>query len=100
MAVSGGSYGGYMTAWIISQTDRFKAAVDGYGMTNIGAFIRGSEIPARFENYLGHDPAHYPSHSPIEFGRNIRTPTLIYHGELDPRVPVTQSRELYTQLNE
>jgi dipeptidyl aminopeptidase/acylaminoacyl peptidase len=98
MAISGASYGGYMTAWTISQTRRFRAAVVGCAITNVPSFVRSTDVPRRFEDYLGTDPSVYPRHSPMTYGEHIRTPALIWHGDQDQRVPLMQSRELYTQL--
>ena len=98
MAISGSSYGGYMTSWVISQTNRFKAAVAGCGITDVPSFLRTTDVPDRFEDYLGADDRSYARHSPMTYGTNIRTPTLIWHGDLDERVPLMQSRHLYTQL--
>ncbi|MFN0165255.1 MAG: prolyl oligopeptidase family serine peptidase [Bryobacteraceae bacterium] len=98
LAIAGASYGGYMTAWTISQTNRFKAAVAGCGITDVPSFIRTTDVPDRFEHYLGTDDRLYARHSPMNYGTNIRTPTLIWHGDRDERVPLMQSRHLYTQL--
>ncbi len=98
LAISGSSYGGYMTSWVISQTSRFKAAVAGCGITDLPSFLRTTDVPDRFEDYLGVDDRLYPRHSPMTYATNIRTPTLIWHGDLDERVPLMQSRHLYTQL--
>lgn len=98
LAIAGASYGGYMTAWSISQTRRFKAAVAGCGITEVASFIRTTDVPERFEDYLGKDPVAYPRHSPMAYGEGVRTPTLIWHGDQDARVPLMQSRHLYTQL--
>lgn len=98
LAIAGASYGGYMTAWTISQTRRFKAAVAGCGITDVPSFIRTTDVPERFEDYLGKEPALYTRHSPMAYGERIQTPTLIWHGDQDARVPLMQSRHLYTQL--
>lgn len=98
LAIAGASYGGYMTAWTISQTRRFKAAVAGCGITDVPSFIRTTDVPERFEDYLGREPVLYPRHSAMAYGEGIRTPTLIWHGDQDARVPLMQSRHLYTQL--
>ncbi|MDX1983901.1 MAG: S9 family peptidase [Bryobacteraceae bacterium] len=98
LAISGASYGGYMTAWTISQTSRFKAAIAGCGITDVASFIRTTDVPDRFEHYLGADDRLYARHSPMTYGASIRTPTLIWHGDRDERVPLMQSRHLYTQL--
>jgi dipeptidyl aminopeptidase/acylaminoacyl peptidase len=98
LAISGDSYGGYIAAWSITQTKRFRAAVVGCGITNIVSFIGTTDVPSRFENYLGTDPRLYVRLSPMEYVDRVRTPALIWHGDQDPRVPPTQGRELYTAL--
>ncbi len=98
MAMSGSSYGGYMTSWTISQTNRFKAVVIGAPITDLPSFLRTTDVPERFESYLGTDRKRYYRGSPMYFGENIRTPALIWHGDADIRVPVMQSRHLYTAM--
>ncbi len=98
MAISGASYGGYMSSWTISQTNRFRAAVIGAPITDVPSFIRTTDVPERFEDYLGRDPLAYARSSPLHFARNLRTPSLIWHGDEDIRVPLMQGRHLYTAL--
>ena len=98
MAISGASYGGYMTSWTISQTNRFKAAVIGAAITDVPSFIRTTDVPERFEDYLGKDQKRYYRSSPMYFADNIETPSLIWHGDEDIRVPLMQGRHLYTAL--
>jgi dipeptidyl aminopeptidase/acylaminoacyl peptidase len=98
MAISGSSYGGYMTAWTISQTRRFKAAATRAGISDVPSFIRTTDVPERFEDYLGTDARKYDRSSPMHFADNIVTPTLIGHCDGDPRVPLMQGRHLYTAL--
>jgi dipeptidyl aminopeptidase/acylaminoacyl peptidase len=102
LAIAGWSFGGYMTAWTISQTDRFKAAVAGAGNTNFISFSGTSDIPDYYVKYLGNafwdDNSLYLQRAPISFVKNIRTPLLILHGRDDVRVPVSQAYELYFAL--
>jgi dipeptidyl aminopeptidase/acylaminoacyl peptidase len=102
LGIMGRSYGGYMTGWIISQTARFKAACLGAGMSNLVSFYGETDIPGFMEYYWGNVPWRaldlYMRHSPISFAQNIKTPTLILHGEKDFRVPVPQAQELYRAL--
>lgn len=98
LAISGASYGGYMTAWTISQTNRFTAAVVGCAITDVPSFMRTTDVPDRFADYLGEDDRLYARHSPSTYGNNMRTPSLIWHGDADARVPLMQSRHIYTQL--
>lgn len=102
LAVGGWSFGGYMTAWIISQTNRFKAAVEGDGNTDFISFSGTSDIPDYYAEYLGNnfwdDDQLYLQSAPISHVKNITTPLLIIGGENDIRVPTTQGYELYTAL--
>ena len=98
LAISGASYGGYMTAWSITQTNRFRAAVVGCAITDLVSFFGTTDVRTRFENYLGTDPRQYVRLSPMEYVDRVRTPSLIWHGDQDPRVPPTQGREFYSAL--
>ncbi|OGT38232.1 MAG: hypothetical protein A3F11_04285 [Gammaproteobacteria bacterium RIFCSPHIGHO2_12_FULL_37_14] len=102
LAIGGWSFGGYMTAWAISQNNRFKAAVEGDGNTDFISFSGTSDIPTYYERYLGTpfwiNNKLYLERAPIMHVQNIQTPLLIMHGENDVRVPLSQSRELYTAL--
>ena len=102
LAIMGWSYGGYMTAWAITQTTRFKAAAMGAGISNTVSMYGTQDIPSVFEDYFGgtpwQSPAIYAKNSPMEFVKGVKTPTLIQHGEADPRVPVTQGYEYYRAL--
>jgi dipeptidyl aminopeptidase/acylaminoacyl peptidase len=60
--------------------------------------MRTTDVPERFESYLGADPTLYARHSPMAYGERMKTPALIWHGDQDPRVPLMQGRHLYTQL--
>jgi len=98
----GWSYGGYMTAWITTQTNRFKAAAVGAGVINLFSFTGTTDIlgfiPSYFEGELWERGDVYRAHSPLHNIANATTPTLILHGEADFRVPVTQGYELYHAL--
>ncbi len=102
LAVVGWSYGGYMTAWTITHTRRFKAAVVGAGLTNLWSFIGTSDVPSLVEDYLaksdGEDIRRSLRHSPLFYVNEACIPTLILHGQSDERVPVSQSSELYRAL--
>jgi dipeptidyl aminopeptidase/acylaminoacyl peptidase len=102
LGVMGRSYGGYMTAWIISQTNRFKAASLGAGMSNLESFYGQTDISGFLEFYFGDVPWKarelYGRMSPMTYAANIRTPTLILHGEKDFRVPLPQAEELCVAL--
>jgi dipeptidyl aminopeptidase/acylaminoacyl peptidase len=102
LGILGRSYGGYLTGWIISQTNRFKAASLGSGMSDLMSFYGQTDIPGYVEYYLGDVPWKalqlYEQRSPVVHAQNIKTPVLILHGENDSRVPLAQARELYTAL--
>ncbi len=102
LGVMGWSYGGYLTSWAITQTDRFKAASTGAGVSNLVSAYGQTDIPAFVERYFGGLPwaerERYAKHSPVTFAGKIKTPTLIQHGEKDERVPLAQSQELYAAL--
>jgi len=101
-AVMGWSYGGFMTSWIITQTNRFKAAAVGAGVTNLWSFTGTADIPGFLPDYFGGEPWEvfeaFRKHSPMSFVWNVKTPTLILHGEADVRVPTSQGYELYNAL--
>jgi dipeptidyl aminopeptidase/acylaminoacyl peptidase len=102
LGIMGESYGGYMTSWIITQTDRFKAASLGAGMSNLISFSGQTDIPGFIEFYFKGDPwtakEEYEKRSPLTYARNVKTPTLIQHGEQDVRVPLPQAQEFYRAL--
>jgi dipeptidyl aminopeptidase/acylaminoacyl peptidase len=104
LAIMGWSYGGYMTAWAITQTTRFKAAAIGAGISNTVSMYGTQDIPSVFADYFGGTPWEKPSiyakNSPMEFIGRVKTPTLIQHGEADPRVPVSQGYEYYRALKQ
>ncbi|MGH9338895.1 MAG: S9 family peptidase [Acidobacteriota bacterium] len=102
LAVMGWSYGGYMTSWVITQTRRFKAAVVGAGVTNLWSCAGSMDIQGFLPDYFSGEPWDnldtYLKHSPMYYVKGVTTPTLILHGELDRRVPVSQGYELYNAL--
>ncbi len=102
LAVMGWSYGGYMTSWIVGHTDRFKAACIGAGVTDLWSFEGTSDIPGFLPDYFGGEPWQqfeaFARHSPISYVQNVKTPTLLLHGEADERVPTSQGYEFYHAL--
>jgi acylaminoacyl-peptidase len=105
LGVTGGSYGGFMTNWIVGHTDRFKAAVTQrsicnwlsfYGVSDIGYFFTKWEVGKR----LLEDPVKLWNCSPLKYAENVETPLLILHGELDFRCPIEQGEQLYVVLKE
>lgn len=103
MGVTGGSYGGYMTNWIIGHTDRFKAAVTQRCVSNFYSMVGTSDIGAHFGVYeFGGTPwadaEHLLKYSPISYVANMKTPLLIIHNEQDLRCPIEQAEQLFTFL--
>ncbi len=101
-AIMGWSYGGYMSSFAITQTDRFKASMVGAGVTNLISMTGTSDIPSflpdYFESEYWEDYERHKRHSAIFNVENINTPTLILHPEEDIRVPPSQGYELYVAL--
>jgi dipeptidyl aminopeptidase/acylaminoacyl peptidase len=104
LGVTGGSYGGYLTAWMIGHTDRFEAAVSCRGVYDLTSEMLsgdlGGPLFGKFEYGVNpwQDPELYRRHSPITYALDIRTPLLIQHAEHDLRCPITQAEELFTVL--
>jgi dipeptidyl aminopeptidase/acylaminoacyl peptidase len=101
IGIGGWSYGGEMTEWAITQTNRFKAAVAGAGVFDQTAEFESEEIANPDEWYLGtpwEQPDVFARNSPSTYIRKAKTPTLILHGEDDDTNPVGQSQALYRAL--
>jgi dipeptidyl aminopeptidase/acylaminoacyl peptidase/CubicO group peptidase (beta-lactamase class C family) len=101
LGLKGWSYGGYFTAWAVGHTDRFKAAAEGAGDTNLVSYYGTAVINPGFDIRLEHpydDPAKWHKRSPLTYASKVKTPTLILQGENDPIVPIGQSQEFYTAL--
>jgi dipeptidyl aminopeptidase/acylaminoacyl peptidase len=102
MAVCGWSYGGFMTSAVVTKTDRFRAAVVGAGVTDLISMAGTCDIPEfnrdYFESWPWEDARFYVDHSAVLHAGNVRTPTLVVHGEKDERVPPSQGWEFYTAL--
>ena len=102
LAVMGGSYGGFMTFWTVTQTNRFKAAIGHAGISDWYSFFGQTDIPNLLEYGFGGLPsdakATYEKWSPIEHASKVTTPLLITHGENDARVPISQAEEYYRLL--
>jgi dipeptidyl aminopeptidase/acylaminoacyl peptidase len=103
VAVTGYSYGGFTTSWLVSQTDRFRSAVAGglvcdlsglYGQSDLGTSMVAAELGAEpFESWAPYDEL-----SPLRHAARITTPLLILHGEADERCPIGQAESLFALL--
>lgn len=101
VGVMGGSYGGYMTAWIIAHDHRFAAAIVERGFLDPVAFPGSSDIGSFFgQEYVGTDPERIAAQSPMAVVDRVRTPTLVLHSELDLRCPLEQATRYYAALKE
>jgi dipeptidyl aminopeptidase/acylaminoacyl peptidase len=102
LGVTGGSYGGFMTNWIITQTTRFKAAVAQASVSNLVSFYATSLyqdlIHAEFGGFPWDDYDLLWRWSPLRYVKQAQTPTLLIHGEADNDVHITQAEEMYTAL--
>ncbi len=101
LVVMGGSYGGFMTFWTITQTDRFKAAIGHAGICDWYSFHGQSDIPGLMEYGFAGQPwttDTYRKWSPMTYVDRVKTPLLITHGERDLRVPISQGEQYYRAL--
>jgi dipeptidyl aminopeptidase/acylaminoacyl peptidase len=103
LAVCGYSYGGFMSSWTITHTDRFKAAVVGAPVVNLESFHGTSDIGPWFGAWemrgdIVTRRETYRRLSPINYVERVTTPTLIVHGEADDRCPIGQGEELFAAL--
>jgi len=100
--VAGGSYGGFMTNWMVTHTDRFRAAVTQRSISNWISFYGTSDIgPAFVEFQLGRDLSNHEAlweMSPIAHAENANTPLLVIHGEEDLRCPQEQGEQMYIAM--
>jgi dipeptidyl aminopeptidase/acylaminoacyl peptidase len=103
IGIFGHSYGGFMTMWAVTHTQRFKAAIAGAGIANWISYYGENGIDQWMIPFFGasvyDDPAIYRAASPIESVKQARTPTLIYVGERDVECPAPQSFEFWHALN-
>ncbi|MEP7343940.1 MAG: S9 family peptidase, partial [Gemmatimonadaceae bacterium] len=101
LGIGGWSYGGYMSAWAITQTTRFKAAINGAGMSDLASEY-GTEGSALYDKWFFGTPyenqKEFIESSPITFIKRARTPTLILQGEDDPTDPIGQAQQFYRGL--
>jgi dipeptidyl aminopeptidase/acylaminoacyl peptidase len=103
MGVTGGSYGGYMTVWIIGHTQRFKAAVTQRCVSNLISFWGSTDFNWIWQEVFGNRPPFenvqkFWDHSPIKYIGSAATPTLVIHSENDQRCPIEQGEQVYVAL--
>jgi dipeptidyl aminopeptidase/acylaminoacyl peptidase len=102
MGVMGGSYGGFMTTWLIGNCDRFRAAVASCAVTDVEALYYGTDIPNWVERETGtrpwEDRKAYTRISPTAHATKVKAATLFLHAEDDKRVPISNSEIMYLML--
>jgi dipeptidyl aminopeptidase/acylaminoacyl peptidase len=104
LGVTGGSYGGYLTSWIVGHTDRFRAAFTARSVNDMTSQMLSGDIggPMFGTEEYGVNPWEdhelFWRHSPVAHAERVRTPLLIQHAEKDLRVPITQAEELFAVL--
>lgn len=104
LGITGDSYGGFMTMWAVTQTQRFKAAVAGAGLSDWLSYYGENGIDEWMIPYFGasvyEDPAIYARSAPINFIRNAHTPTFEYVGQNDIECPAPQTQEFWHALKD
>ncbi len=103
IGVTGGSYGGFMTNWLIGHTDRFKAAITDRSVTNLASMFGSGDIGwdlgyDNLETTPWQELGRYMHMSPINYVQNMHTPLLIIHSEQDLRCPIEQAEQLFAAL--
>jgi dipeptidyl aminopeptidase/acylaminoacyl peptidase len=102
MAVTGGSYGGFMTAWVIGHDQRFAAAVSQRGVYQMMSFYGTTDVPrlieGEFDTMAFDDPEKMWKYSPFAYVRQMHTPLLLIHSDNDFRVPISDAEQLFTAL--
>jgi dipeptidyl aminopeptidase/acylaminoacyl peptidase len=102
MAVVGGSYGGFMTTWIIGNTHRFRCAISERGISNRHSAVGSNDYPPLPDGYWSGNPwddvEKLWQQSPLRFAAEIATPLLIIHSEGDLRCPISQAEQLFSAL--
>jgi dipeptidyl aminopeptidase/acylaminoacyl peptidase len=100
LAIFGWSAGGFMTSWTVTQTSRYKAAIEGAGITEWASFLWTSDVP-QFDydgRWPEEDPGAFTQFSATAYANRVTTPILILHGAADLRVPTYQGREFFEAL--
>jgi len=104
LGVLGGSYGGYLTSWIVTHTDRFAAACSERAANNLLSLEYGSDIAGEFHAEIGprfyDDPDEYARMSPTTWVKDLNTPLMIIHSDQDLRCPVDQASQLFVSAKQ
>jgi dipeptidyl aminopeptidase/acylaminoacyl peptidase len=101
VGVMGGSYGGFMTSWLVGHTDRFRAAISERACNAFDSFEGSSDIGWAFvRHWNGTDPERVAAQSPLSYVDRIRTPMLLIHSEQDWRCPIEQAQRLFVALKQ
>ena len=104
LGVTGGSYGGYLTNWIIAHDERFRAAMTCRSVSDMGVLFTTGDISGgewarlEFDATPWDDPVYFREISPLAYAERIRTPLLIQHAERDIRTTIAQAEALFTVL--
>jgi dipeptidyl aminopeptidase/acylaminoacyl peptidase len=102
LGVTGGSYGGYMTNWIVGHTDRFRCGVTQRSVVNLHSMGGTCDFSFSASDYFGgntwSEPEQLHAQSPLSYAGNVRTPLLIIHSEGDLRCPIEQAEQLFAAL--
>jgi len=100
LAIFGWSAGGFMTSWTVTQTGRYRAAIEGAGITDWASFMWTSDIQQidYDQRWAAEDPDAFRKFSAVDFADKVTTPLLIEHGDADKRVPTFQGQEFFEAL--
>ncbi|VFR31926.1 tolB protein precursor, periplasmic protein involved in the tonb-independent uptake of group A colicins [plant metagenome] len=102
VAIGGWSYGGYLSAWAVGHSDRFRTAIVGAAVIDVGVMALTTDIPYEYlPGYFGsvlERREAYDRNSPIRYAHNVKVPVLVLHGEEDKRVPVSQGEQFHRAL--
>ncbi len=102
IGVTGGSYGGFMTNWMVGHTNRFRAAVTQRSVVDLNSFVGSSDfgydLAREFKGYPWTNPEAYERCSPLNYVENIKTPLLIIHSEQDLRCAIEQAEQLFVKM--
>jgi dipeptidyl aminopeptidase/acylaminoacyl peptidase len=101
MAVTGGSYGGFMTGWVVGHTDRFACAISDRGVYNLVSMAGTCDFPWDHLYFGGHQwewAENLRNHSPLTYAAKVTTPLMILHSEGDLRCPIEQAEQYYAAL--